>query len=68
MVKLFIFVGVIVVIYFIFFRKKKTEFESSDEISFDMIECEKCKTFISKNEAISKGGKHYCSTKCLENS
>jgi len=29
-----------------------------------MIECEKCETFVSEDEAIIKDGKFYCSKKC----
>lgn len=66
--KLLIFLAIIVAIYFLFFRKKsvKNDAQNSDEISFEMVECATCGTYISKDEAIKKGNKYFCSTKCLE--
>lgn len=49
-------------IYVIFFRKKDSE-KSDEKI---MVECEKCKTFIAKNEAINKNGRYFCSNDCLK--
>lgn len=65
--KLLIFLAIIVAIYFLFFRKKsvKNDAQNSDEISFEMVECATCRTYISKDEAIKKGNKYFCSTKCL---
>ena len=67
MAKLLIFLGAIIAIYFLFFRKKsiKNDAQNSEEISFEMVECATCGTFISKDEAIKKGKKYFCSTKCL---
>lgn len=68
MVKLLIFVAIIVAVYFLFFRKKsvRSDSQKNDEVSFEMVECAKCKTYIAKDEAIKKGNQYFCSTKCLE--
>ncbi|RAX51501.1 hypothetical protein CCY99_09010 [Helicobacter sp. 16-1353] len=65
--KLLIFVLIIVAIWFFFFRKKKSKEEKipKEKDSHYMIECENCKTYISKDEAIFANGKWYCSKKCL---
>ncbi len=69
MAKLLIFLGIIIAIYFLFFRKKSAssanQAQNNDEISFEMVECATCKTYIAKDEAIKKGNKYFCSTKCL---
>lgn len=66
--KLLIFLGIIVAVYFLFFRKKsvKDDSQKNDEISFEMVECAVCGTYTAKDEAIKKGNKYFCSTKCLE--
>ena len=66
--KLLIFLGVIVAIYFLFFRKKslRDDSQKNDEVSFEMVECATCGTYTAKDEAIKKGDKYFCSTKCLE--
>ena len=64
MAKFLIFVALIVAIYFLFFRKK-VKHEVRDEPSLEMVECATCGTFVSKDEAIKKGNKYFCSTKCL---
>lgn len=51
-------------IYFLFFNKKKNkENEMHQENNSDtvkMIQCEKCKTYISKQEAYTSNGKTFC--------
>ena len=66
--KLLIFLGVIVAVYFLFFRKKSVRDDSqkNDEVSFEMVKCATCGTYSAKDEAIKKGNKYFCSTKCLE--
>lgn len=64
--KLLIFLAIIIAIYFIFFRKKGEKIQNSDEISFEMVECTSCGTYIAKEEAICKGGKYFCGVKCVE--
>lgn len=59
---------IIVAIWFLFFRKKKIKTNKDDSIeSFDMIECYRCKNFVSKDDAIFANGKWYCSKECLIN-
>lgn len=59
---------IIVAIWFLFFRKKKIKTNKDDSIeSFDMIECHRCKNFVSKDDAIFANGKWYCSKECLIN-
>ena len=66
--KLLIFLGIIVVVYFLFFRKKslRNDSQKNDEVSFEMVECAVCGTYTAKDEAIKKGNKYFCSTKCLD--
>lgn len=51
-------------IYFLFFKKNKNEEtnnnNSSNEKTLNMLQCEKCKTYISKNEAYTSNGKFFC--------
>ncbi|HIH2763138.1 MAG TPA: PP0621 family protein [Candidatus Azoamicus sp.] len=52
-------------IYFLFFNKnknyKKDEKYPEDEITtVKMLQCEKCKTYISKSEAYTSNGKTFC--------
>ena len=68
--KLVIFVAVIAVIYYVFFRKKKPSgnngsqpTEKDGEI---MVECTQCGTFVSADEAIIKEGRYYCSKACAD--
>lgn len=65
--RLLIIALIIVAIWFFFFRKKKSIQDKmpQDRIPHDMVECETCKTYISKDEAIFANGKWYCSKKCL---
>lgn len=41
-----------------FFKRK--EFEDSSNNSTHLIQCDKCGTYIDKNEAINENGKMYC--------
>lgn len=68
MAKILIFMAIIVAVYVLFFRKKSVRSDSSknDEVSFEMVECAVCGTYSAKDEAIKKGNKYFCSTKCLE--
>lgn len=65
MLKILFTVAVLAAIYFIFFKKPKQQKKSSKELE-DMIECEKCGTYISENEAYESGGELYCSKECLK--
>lgn len=63
--------GVLLIIYIAFFKKSnKVENVSRKKTKKQvpkgdvMMECEKCETFVSEDEAIIKDGKFYCSKKC----
>ncbi len=64
MQELIVIVIVIAVVYYIFFRKT-TKKNIKNENENEMIECEKCKIYISKDEAIMSNGRYYCSKECL---
>ena len=57
-------------IYFLLFRKKKTipksTFKQNEEITNELIQCEKCDTFIDIKEAILYNEKYFCSKECLK--
>ncbi len=66
--RLLIVLLVVVLIWFLFFRKKKVKNNINKNIeSFDMIECQICKNFVSQDEAIFSNGRWYCSKECLIN-
>jgi uncharacterized protein len=63
--------GVLFIIYIAFFKKPNKVENSSRKKSKKeapkgdvMMECAKCETFVSEDEAIIKDGKFYCSKKC----
>ena len=70
--KFLAFAAVIFLIYIVFFKKNR---ESSikgkdksgkyDEITDTLVECPKCGTFASKDDAILSNGKYFCSKECL---
>lgn len=67
MLKLLLFVGVLVAVYFIFFKKKALSSPSSDKgMDEAMIPCEKCGTYVQAKEAFMRDGKYYCSRECME--
>ncbi|NPA03963.1 MAG: hypothetical protein GXO61_03790 [Epsilonproteobacteria bacterium] len=49
--------------YYLLTRSKKGSQETET-----MIECKKCGTFVSSEEAIKKGKDYYCSPECLKGS
>ena len=68
MLTLLVFIAIIAVIYFVFFKKKSVGAKKQNEIDKNedlMLECHKCGTFTSSNEAIIKDGKYFCSKECL---
>lgn len=66
MLKWIIFILCIIGIYFFFFRKPKTSQKDYREDKKDsiMLECAKCGTYVSSDEAIIQDGKYYCSKEC----
>jgi len=66
--KLILFLIIIAVIYFLFFKKPQVEQRNDNEDdSKDLIMCEKCKTFTPKNEIKKINGKNICKD-CYDNS
>jgi len=70
MLKLIILAGLLYGVYFFFFKKtnvlnqnKKKDIKKDSET---MVECQKCGTFISANEALISNGKYFCSKECVD--
>lgn len=69
--KFLLLAGILFIIYIMFFKKSNTTNTTSTKKTKKsapkgdiMMECEKCETFVSEDEAIIKDGKFYCSKKC----
>jgi len=68
--KFLVIVAVLFLVYIVFFKRnreanmrdKSTKY---DEITDTLVECPKCGTYISKDDAILSNGKYYCSKECL---
>ena len=63
-------VVVLFLVYIVFFKKNreskmKDNASKYDEITDTLVECPKCGTFVSKDDAILSNGKYYCSKECL---
>ena len=63
-------VAVLFLVYIVFFKKNreanmKDKSGKYDEITDTMVECPKCGTFVSKDDAILSNGRYFCSRKCL---
>lgn len=69
--KLLWFIIIVAAIYFIFFRPKQikenqvNESKNSEDNLVEMVECVQCKSYVSKNDAIIKDNKYYCSVNCF---
>lgn len=67
-----IVIGVLIaLVYFIFIKKKPLASESTkkkaDKLNDDdMVECKKCGTYITLNEAKLSEGQYFCSDECLK--
>jgi len=73
LLKLLILAGILYAIYVFLFKKqnilknKKTVDEPREEKQSEtMVECAKCSTFISVNEAYISSGKYFCSKECAD--
>ncbi|MBD3799684.1 PP0621 family protein [Sulfuricurvum sp.] len=67
LLKLLLLIGIVFVIYTIFFKKRPLSSHSDDSSQEDaMIPCSKCNTFVSPKEALMKEGKYYCSHECMK--
>jgi len=70
LIKALVLAAIFFIIYIMFFKKPDIEVQTKRKkkkpaLKGDiMMECEKCGTFISEDEAIIKDGKFYCSKKC----
>lgn len=62
---------VLFLVYLVFFKKsreqdiKEKKSKKQEQITDTMVECPKCGTYVSKDEAILSNGKYYCSKECL---
>ncbi|NQY93968.1 MAG: hypothetical protein HRT43_07365 [Campylobacteraceae bacterium] len=60
---------VLFLVYMLFFKKNREQEikKKKDElISDEMIECNTCGTFVSKDEAIISDAKYFCSQECVK--
>ena len=68
--KLLALMVVIFLVYIVFFKKKreldKKNNDKYEEITDTLVECPKCGTYVSKDEAILSNGKYFCSSECLK--
>ncbi|AFL67739.1 PP0621 family protein [Sulfurospirillum barnesii] len=68
--KIAILLGVLFLIYLFFFKNRRQEDVKKSTTHTKvlegetMVECQKCSTFVSHNEAIIKDGQFYCSKEC----
>jgi len=71
--KLLLIVGVISVVYIMFFKKKpsavskkqKTQTKQNKDIN-ELVKCENCDVYVELNEAILSHAKYYCCTECAQ--
>lgn len=69
-----IVVGVLIVlVYFLFIKKKPLASENTKSKKNkeklnedDMVECQKCGTYITLSDALLKEGQYFCSDECLK--
>ncbi len=66
----YIILGVILyLLYITFFKKKaiiKTPNKNKKDDADTVVECFKCKTYVSISEAILMDGKYFCSKECVD--
>ncbi|MEA3353274.1 MAG: PP0621 family protein [Campylobacterota bacterium] len=61
--------AVLFLVYIVFFKKnreKNIKDNKYDQITDTLVECPKCGTYVSKDEAILSNGKYFCSKECLK--
>lgn len=66
--KILAFLAVLFLVYLVFFKKareNKNQDGKYDQITDTLVECPKCGTYVSKDDAILSNGKYYCSKECL---
>jgi len=71
LMKALLLAGIFFVIYIMFFKRSNKNINETKKKSKKsapkgdiMMECAKCETFVSEDEAIIKDGKFYCSKNC----
>ncbi len=67
--KLLLIIGVIGVVYFMFFKKKNVSKRSQDtsqqnQDANELVKCEGCGVYLDINDALLSNAKYYCSKEC----
>jgi len=62
-IKFAAFLLVLFLVYIVFFKKNREKDTKENEQIMEA--CPKCKTFVSKEDAILSNGKYFCSKECL---
>lgn len=65
MFKIVLFIVIIYLCYVVFVKKRQKITDNKPEKVENMIECKKCSTFVSIDDAIVKDGEYFCSKECL---
>lgn len=70
LIKILLTAGVIYIVYVAFFKPKaiatpKSPQNAPDEAD-EMIACQSCQIYITKDDSILSLGKYYCSKECVE--
>jgi len=65
--RLLILLAIGALVYFLFFKDKKTEIKEKNGDENEFVQCENCKTFVLKKEMKEKNGKLLCKD-CYDNS
>lgn len=60
--------GILTLIYFMFFSKRKEFSPKKQEKAMEeaMIPCDTCGVYVQAKETLMSSGKHYCCSQCLE--
>ena len=66
-IKLLLLGVVLFGVYLVFFKKNREKDikKRNEEITDTLVECPKCGTYVSKDDAILSNGKYFCSQECL---
>ncbi|MDD2567289.1 MAG: PP0621 family protein [Thiovulaceae bacterium] len=67
LLKILLLVGVVALVYFIFFKKKPltNSSQNGDDTGDEMVACHTCGTYVTLEDALLSNGKYYCSQECL---
>lgn len=70
LIKLLLLGVALFAVYLLFFKKDREKNiqkkKKNEEITDTLVECPKCGTYVSKDEAILSSGKYFCSKECLK--